>query len=588
LRWWQVFVDKLTRKAKDDAAVGPRRRAEVRYAYQTKIEAKCSSWPSFRALFTGDVSAHGLFVPTTAEAKVGERIEVKITLPDGTEVTVTGTVVSRVGPATSGGPAPTSLKQGLGIKLDELPAEVERRFEAILADAKAAQPQPEDFDIDVDTNSGNRPGTEPLWPEAAQPASEPAATSRPAPARAAAAQAPSAKSALAAHKGGRIIGIDLGTTYTSVAAAKDGRVLILPWKSGERSMPSVVAFPDKNTILVGGEARARITVDPKHTIASPKRLLGRKFDDKTIEGFLVQAAWTSERAPDDTVLVDMHGEKFAVTQLCAYILGHARDAAEAALGEPVTRAVITVPVSFDEARLRLVRRAAQLARLEIAATIDEPSAAALANRFQPGFGGIVGVYDFGGGTFDFTIVDVSGGDFKVLATAGDAWLGGDDFDLAMAEAVASQIYRMHHLDLHKDAVEWAKLVFACEKAKRALSVGETADVHVPELLRTANGRMDLSFRLDRAALERLVKPVVDRSLQTCTDALDLLDLKPTDLSAVYLSGGTTYIPAVRTALARTFQVPVKTGVPPDHAVCIGAGIHAAQLEILGRATLDGP
>jgi actin-like ATPase involved in cell morphogenesis/Tfp pilus assembly protein PilZ len=588
VRWWQVFVDKLTRRSKDAAVLGPRRRADTRYVYRAHVEAKCSSWPNFQKLFTGDVSAHGLFVPTDAEAKIGERIEVKLMLPDGTEVAIGGAVVAVVDAETA---QRVNKPRGLGVKLDDLSGEMKARFEALLAAARDAQPHSADEGFDIDVDVDERGSVQRPMPTAAENDllfPEPEAPAPAAPKAAPAAPAPSARAAIAkaAPRAGRIIGIDLGTTYTAVAAARQGRVTVLQRPDGERSIPSVVSFPSRGQIVVGAAARARTTIDPKHTVASPKRLLGRRFDDRVIENFLVQAAWTSERAPDDTVLVEMHGEKYAVTQLCSYILADARDAAEQALGERVDRAVITVPVSFDEMRLKLLRRAAQLARLEVVATIDEPSAAALANRFQPGFGGVVGIYDFGGGTFDFTIVDVSGGDFKVLATAGDAWLGGDDFDIAMAEAVANQIYRMHQLDLRKDAVEWAKLLYGCERAKRALSVGTSTEIHVPELLRTAQGKMDLAFRLDRGMLERLVAPVVERSIQTCGDALALLDMKPSDLSAVYLSGGTTYMPAVRSAIARYFGVPIKTGVPPDHAVCIGAGIHAAQLEIQGHATLD--
>ncbi len=582
MRWWQVFVDKLSRRSRDEGVLGPRRRAEVRYLYQASIEAKCGSWPSFERLFTGDVSAHGMYVPTDHQAKVGEKIELKLTLPDGQVVPITGHVVAVIAGelAARAGKAP-----GLGVQLDDFSPELQKKFDALIAAARQQQPEPEenDFDIDLETGPGHVPGTRGARPEHMQePASTLPSAAPPPPAT------PSARVALtqARPRRGRIIGIDLGTTYTSISAAVKNRVAILPFPDGERQAPSVIAFPQRGEIIVGSAAKDRVASDPKHTIHSPKRLLGRNFDDRVIEAFLVQSAWTSERAPDDSVLIEMWGEKYAIPQLCAYILAEARDAAERALKSAVDRAVITVPVSFDEARVRLLRRAAQLARLEVVATIDEPSAAALANRFQPGFGGIVGVYDFGGGTFDFTIVDVSGGDFKVLATAGDSWLGGDDFDLALAEAVANQIYKMHGMDLRKQVVDWQRVLYACEKTKRQLTNEQSAEIHVPELLRSAQGPMDLRFRVDRGILERVCAGVIDRSLATCSDALALLDMKPSELSAIYLSGGTTYIPAVRSALQRHFQVPIKTGVPPEHAVCVGAGIHAAQLEIQGRTTLD--
>jgi molecular chaperone DnaK len=224
--------------------------------------------------------------------------------------------------------------------------------------------------------------------------------------------------------------------------------------------------------------------------------------------------------------------------------------------------------------------------LEIVAVIDEPSAAALANRFDKHFGGVVGVYDFGGGTFDFSVVDVSSGDFQVMATAGDTWLGGDDFDRVLAEAAANQFWRQHKVDLRKQAMEWQRLMFACEKAKRCLSAANDAVIRVPEVLRTAEGMVDLELGITRDILARACAAILQRSLDTCDEALGLLDMRPQDLTTVYLSGGTSYMPVVRDAVASHFRVPVRTGVPPEHAVCLGAAIHAAQLQFSARQTLD--
>jgi molecular chaperone DnaK len=245
-----------------------------------------------------------------------------------------------------------------------------------------------------------------------------------------------------------------------------------------------------------------------------------------------------------------------------------------------------VPISFDDKRLEALRRAGKMVDLDIVAVIDEPSAAALANRFDPEFGGVVGIYEFGGGTFDFSVVDVSTGDFKVLATSGDTWLGGDDFDLVLAEAAANQFWRQHKVDLRKQAVEWQRLVFACERAKRNLTEKEDALIYVPEALRTAGGMVDLKLSIDRDTLMRASQGIIRRSLDTCNEALELLDLAPNDLQVVYLSGGCTYVPSVRKAVAQHFKVPVRTGVPPEHAVCLGAAIHAAQLQLRQAATLS--
>ncbi|HUH00899.1 MAG TPA: Hsp70 family protein, partial [Kofleriaceae bacterium] len=388
-----------------------------------------------------------------------------------------------------------------------------------------------------------------------------------------------------APSGGPIVGVDLGTTYTSVAAVIDHRVRILFGPNGERSLPSVIAFPRKGEIVVGAEARARIAIDPAHTVVSPKRLLGRHYEDREVQTMVGRAPYRTFAGPDETTVIEIWGEQYAVPQLFAHLFTEVKRWAELQLGTKVSRVVCTVPISFEDARVEAVRRAARFAQLEVVSVIDEPSAAALANRFDKHFGGTVGVYDFGGGTFDFSIVDVSGGDFHVVATAGDTWLGGDDFDQVLAEAAANQFWRQHKVDLRTQAVEWQRLLFACEQAKRELSGAETATILVPEVLRTASGMVDLKLGIDRDILSRAASAIIDRSLDTCRQALDVAGMKPSDLSCVYLSGGTTNVIAVREALDRYFQVPVRTGVPAEHAVCLGAAIHAAQLQMRGSVTL---
>jgi actin-like ATPase involved in cell morphogenesis/Tfp pilus assembly protein PilZ len=643
MRWLRSFVDKLTGKGGAESS-GPRRRADERFSYKVRLEARCSSWPKFEQLFTGDVSAQGLFVPTDQETKLGETIEMRLVTPGGEELIVSGVVVRIVDTLTA---ARFGKARGLGVRLELNPA-TRAAFEVLLAEARDMAPAPEAYDGEVEPRALSQAPVTPPPPRVSQQlpalapssegvdvdlgldvsASEPAfdqaihdaptpqpprqpppppasgkmrpITERPPPPRPPATGSMKPVSDAAPGTGkmrpvggpmrtavntaprGRIVGIDLGTTFTSVSAAHQNRVMILPRDDGDKAMPSVLAFPMPGRTLVGAPARDYLLKDPRHTVQSPKRLLGRRHDERSLEGYLAQAAWKHEAGPDGTVLIDMWDDKYAIVQLCAMILADARDAAEKTLGAPIRGAVITVPVTFDEPRLKLVRRAAQLARLDVAALIDEPSAAALANRFQPGFGGTVGVYDFGGGTFDFTVVDVSTADFKVMATAGDAWLGGDDFDTAIADAVANQVFRAHGIDVRKDAVDWQRLLFAAEKAKRELTGANETQLVVPELLRG----QDLKIRVDRNGLDQVCAQVIGRSLATCDEALELMDLKPQDLTAVYISGGTTYIPAVRAAIAKHFGVPIKTGVPPEHAVCVGAGIHAAQLEMQGHTTLD--
>jgi molecular chaperone DnaK (HSP70) len=362
-------------------------------------------------------------------------------------------------------------------------------------------------------------------------------------------------------------------------------VKVLTWPDGSWAIPSVVYFASKTEVLVGRPARERLATDPAHAVASPKRLLGRKAADSELQPMISQAAYKISSAPDQGLQAELWGEKYTVAHLLSFLLKEVRGVAQRHLGNDVRRAVLAVPVSFDRDRIKMVKRAAAEAELDIVEVIDEPSAAALANRFLPDFGGIVGVYDFGGGTFDFSVVDVSGGDFRVLATAGDAWLGGNDLDQVLAESVATLYKEQHSIDLRTRPVAWQKLLYACERTKRELSNAETAMLEV-DLPDASHSSVPYAVRISRDTAEQHWRPLIERSLDTCQEALSLVNLRAAELSAVFLSGGTTNVPAVRRAIEERFGVEVKTGVPPEHAVCFGAGIHAAQLARLGRTTLD--
>ena len=556
--WWRrLFRDRSTGKAVPPEASGPRRREHERFTVHTRVVAKCSSWPRFLELLTGDVSAGGLFIPTAEPSTIGEKIEIDLSLPDGQRLPMTGTVVNIID-AEQG--ARLGQRPGLGVKLDAPSGDARPRFHQLLSHALAQLPVPPPA-VTPPT------GTPPADVTAAPPAA-------PTPA------------APAVHRGAiPIIGIDMGTSYTAVSAAIGKKVTLFPWPDGARSAPTVIHFPARGKVVVGAQARACLATDPLHTVGSPKRLLGRRYDDPEIQSWLGSAPYHTLAGPDGMVAIELRGEPMAITQLIAYVLTEARQVAERALGIPVSRCVMTCPVSFDGDRSGLLMRAAQLAGLDAVELIDEPTAAALANRFDPGFGGIVGIYDFGGGTFDFSAVDVSRGDFTVLGTAGDTWLGGDDLDQRLAEAVANSFWREHKVDLRHQAVEWQRLLWACEQAKRQLTRAEIAEVHVAGALRTAAGMVDLRYRVDRPTFDKACTDIIGRSLATCDQALELLDLRPDQLQTVYLSGGTTYVPAVRRAVAEHFKVPVHTGVPPEHAVCLGAAIHAAQLQHRAATTV---
>lgn len=375
-----------------------------------------------------------------------------------------------------------------------------------------------------------------------------------------------------------IVGIDLGTTYTAVAVMTSGGPQVLPTVDGARAMPSVVSFPRKGAPVVGAEARDRLATDPSRTIASPKRLLGRRLADREVQSFVGSAPYRTIAADDGGALLEVDGERWAMAQVCGLILAEARATAERHLGATVAHAVLTLPVSFDAGRQRALETAARVAGLEVVATVAEPNAAALAYRNLPGFGGLMGVYDFGGGTFDFSIVDVRGRRFEVVASAGDPWLGGDDLDAVLADAAANQFWRQHRVDLRNQAVEWHRLRFAAEHAKRALSTVESTQLVAKDVLRTAAGMVDLRLTLDRATLARAAAALIRRTLDVCEQALLKAGLRASALDGIALCGGSSQMPAVRAAVERHFGLPLLLSARDDQAVCVGAAIHAGLLD----------
>ena len=537
---------------------GPRRRRSERLPFA--IPATLAAGGHFQ-LKTVDLGDGGAFVESTSDdpqgamaaisaaataSHTGHALQLQLE-PDGAaQLVVRAQLVWARPPELA---ARMGRRSGLGLRFLGLEARERAQLEQILALARRAAPRP-----------------------AAQAAAAPAGAP------------PAAETTRFARGTGRvslqrpIIGIDLGTSYTAVAAVVAGKVQILPWPDGSRAIPSVIAFPRSGEILVGNQARTRALRDPAHAVTSAKRLLGRRIDEPELAPLLAQAAFSYRAGPGEQVIIEMHREPFAVAQLCAYLLAAARRNAERVLGQTVDRAVVTVPVSFTAERVRLLRRAGQLAQLQVVEVIEEPSAAALACRHTSGFGGTIGLYDFGGGTFDFSLVDARGGDFRVLTTAGDTWLGGDDLDYAVAEAAANLFWRTHGVDLRKRQVEWQRLLVAAEKAKRDLSTVDSATLVVPEVMHTRHGPRDLRIKVARERAEPIWQPAIERSLKTSAHAMAIAGVSPAELSAIYLSGGTSYVPAVRRGLSERFGVPVRVGAPPDHAVCLGAGIHAAQLE----------
>ncbi len=375
-----------------------------------------------------------------------------------------------------------------------------------------------------------------------------------------------------------VVGIDLGTTNTVVACVRDGRVHVLADDKGNRLLPSVVSFHPNGDVLVGPMARERRLVDAKNTIASIKRLIGRPWDSEEMRLARARFPFELREGPGQGALVIARGEAYTLPEISAFVLKRVRQIAEAALGETVDKAVITVPAHFNELQRASTKVAGRVAGLEVLRILNEPTAAALAYGFGSEKSERVAVYDFGGGTFDCSLLDLTGSLFEVLATAGDTFLGGDDIDTAVAEVMCNAFLAQHRYDPRVDPQAFERLRAAAEHLKMELSYNTQAQVDLPEVAYGVGGKkLGFTFGLTQADLEGLAKPLVDRTLQVTQDALNIAHLSPSSFDSVVLVGGSTKIPMVKRRVEAFFGIPVIDRVNPDEVVAVGAAVQAASL-----------
>ena len=416
--------------------------------------------------------------------------------------------------------------------------------------------------------SANNPqAAAPKRPEAEAPqAAQPQPSSAP---------PPSPSPAGAGADGAAVFGIDFGTTFTSVAFVDEERLTLLRDAGDHTMFPSIVCYPKQGEATVGWSAQQQSVMHPATTFSSPKRLIGRRYDDRHLEPVLAAAAVPTRAGPNGMVVADVHGDTLAMPQVCAEVFKHAAGLGVDVTGQPIRRAVISVPVEYQQERVA-IRRAAELAGLEVAGMIEEPIAAAIGYGFTQQ-AGLVAVYDFGGGTFDCTLLEVRDGRFRVLAKAGDAWLGGDDFDLALAEHAARAFWRQAKVDLQQRRVEWHRVVVACEAAKRQLSERPEAELSLKELVLTSSGPIDLTMTLNRQLLAQLCGPLVDRSVDKMGECLARAKVAPHDVSHIAMTGGVCRMPLVRERVERYFGRQVPSSVDPEHAVVMGNAIYGRFL-----------
>lgn len=376
---------------------------------------------------------------------------------------------------------------------------------------------------------------------------------------------------------GKIIGIDLGTTNSVVAVMEAGEPKVIVNEEGSRITPSVVAFTKDKEILVGQVAKRQAVTNPENTIFSIKRFMGRKFEEVNEEMKMVPYKTEKDDQGRAVVVSGNMGRTYAPPEVSAMILQKLKRSAEAYLGEPVTEAVITVPAYFNDAQRQATKDAGKIAGLDVKRIINEPTASSLAYGLDKKKEEKIAVYDFGGGTFDISILEVGEGVFEVKSTNGDTHLGGDNFDHKIIDWLISEFKKDQGIDLSKDRMALQRLKEAAEKAKIELSSTMETEINLPFITADATGPKHLVMRLSRAKLEQLCDDLVQRSKKPCEQALRDAGLSPSDIDEVVLVGGMTRMPAITKLVKEFFGKEPHKGVNPDEVVAIGAAIQGAVL-----------
>ena len=373
----------------------------------------------------------------------------------------------------------------------------------------------------------------------------------------------------------KIIGIDLGTTNSCVAVMEGGDPVVIPNAEGNRTTPSVVAFSKTGERLVGQVAKRQSITNPANTVYSIKRFMGRKYPEVTEEMKMVP--FTVVAAANGDCRVKAGGKEWSPPEISAMILGKLKEAAEAYLGEKVTRAVITVPAYFNDSQRQATKDAGQIAGLTVERLVNEPTAAALAYGLDKKKDETIAVYDFGGGTFDISILEVGEGVVEVKSTNGDTHLGGDNIDQRVIDWILAEFKKDQGVDLSKDPMAMQRLKEAAEKAKIELSNVVETDVNLPFITADASGPKHLQLKLSRSKLEQLVEEIVQKSMGPCRQALKDAGLEPKDIDEVVLVGGQTRMPRIQQLVKEFFGKDPHQGVNPDEVVAIGAAIQGGVL-----------
>ncbi|MBT6385676.1 MAG: molecular chaperone DnaK [Alphaproteobacteria bacterium] len=377
---------------------------------------------------------------------------------------------------------------------------------------------------------------------------------------------------------GKIIGIDLGTTNSCIAIMDGSDPKVVENAEGTRTTPSMVAFTEDGERLVGQSAKRQGVTNPENTLFAIKRLIGRPFDDPMTKKDMDMVPYNIVSADNGDAWVEARGEKYAPSQVSAFILQKMKETAETFLGETVTEAVITVPAYFNDSQRQATKDAGKIAGLDVKRIINEPTAAALAYGMDRGDASTIVVYDLGGGTFDVSVLELGDGVFEVKSTNGDTFLGGEDFDATLLNYLAEEFQKEQGIDLRQDKLALQRLKEAAEKAKIELSSATQTEVNLPFITADASGPKHLTMKLTRAKLEALVDALIERTMEPCRKALKDADVTAGEIDEVILVGGMTRMPKVIEKVKEFFGREPHQGVNPDEVVAIGAAIQAGVLQ----------
>jgi len=378
---------------------------------------------------------------------------------------------------------------------------------------------------------------------------------------------------------GDVIGIDLGTTNSCVAVMEGRNARVIENSEGARTTPSVVAFPADGARLVGMAARRQAVTNPEHTLYAIKRLIGRSYNDKEVKGISKLVPYEIVKAPNnDDAWVEAQGDKYSPSQIGSIVLGKMKETAEGFLGRTVSKAVVTVPAYFNDSQRQATKDAGKIAGLDVLRIINEPTAAALAYGMDKADGQTIVVFDLGGGTFDVSILEISGGVFEVKATNGDTMLGGEDFDEELLAHLLADFKKESGIDLGGDNLAMQRLREAAEKAKRELDGLAQTDVSLPFITADATGPKHMTSKVSRAQFEALVQTLVDRTIEPCKKCMKDADISKSEIHEVILVGGMSRMPKVQETVESFFGKKPSRGVNPDEVVAMGAAIQGGVLK----------